>query len=130
MRALVVEDSPTTAEALALLLSMHGHEVTVARSVEEGLELGRAIRPDCAILDHYLLERTGLDLLRCMRSEDWGRNLNVVIATAAQEAECAELIRSYTALGAAVLRKPYQPAELLALLRAGNDQQTEKTKEA
>ena len=51
---LIVEDDQPFAEALASALRLEGHEVLVAGSADEGVELGLTHRPDVVIADWVL----------------------------------------------------------------------------
>jgi CheY-like chemotaxis protein len=50
-RILVVEDDDNTAESLALLLRLHGHEVHIARDGNAALVEARSWRPEVVFLD-------------------------------------------------------------------------------
>ena len=53
-RILIVEDDRPFADALAFALRPAGHEVSVAVSAKEGIELGLADHPDVVIADWML----------------------------------------------------------------------------
>src|SRR5204862_964918 len=50
-RVLIVEDDDDTAEAYRLLLTLLGHDVTIAADGRAGLEAVRASRPAVALID-------------------------------------------------------------------------------
>lgn len=50
-RCLVIEDHVDTAESLALLLRLIGHEVEVAFDAAQGLETARGFRPEVILCD-------------------------------------------------------------------------------
>ena len=51
LRVLLVEDHADCAESMALLLSMHGHDVRVARDGQAALDEAVADQPDVVLLD-------------------------------------------------------------------------------
>jgi CheY-like chemotaxis protein len=51
MHILVVDDYPTTAESLALLLRLYGYQVTVALDGWTARRLAQAGRPDVVLCD-------------------------------------------------------------------------------
>ena len=53
-RILIVEDDRPFADALAFALRPAGHDVLVAASAEEGIEIGLTGRPDVVIADWML----------------------------------------------------------------------------
>jgi CheY-like chemotaxis protein len=66
LRILLVEDHADTAEAMADLLGLSGHKVTVARSVGEGLAAAEAAAGgfDLVLSDLGLPDGSGQDLMR------------------------------------------------------------------
>jgi len=66
---LVVDDSPSIRYALSDLLNLHGYKVNVVGTVQEGLEAARAGRYDIAVIDYYLQEATGDELVRQFMQE-------------------------------------------------------------
>jgi len=68
LRILLVEDHPDTAEAMADLLRLMGHEVTVAGSVTEGLATAEAMQAaggiGLVVSDLGLPDGSGQDLMR------------------------------------------------------------------
>ena len=63
-RVLVVDDSDDTAEMLAELLRLHGHDVAVARAGLEALTLVSQFTPEVALLDIALPGMDGCELAR------------------------------------------------------------------
>ncbi len=51
LRVLLVEDNPETAESLAFLISMCGHEVRVAQDGVAALHEAQGAKPDVVLLD-------------------------------------------------------------------------------
>lgn len=68
MLILLVEDHEDTSRAMATLLRFSGHEVLVAASGQEALELHtNDTRPiDCAVVDLGLPDTTGTELMRSL----------------------------------------------------------------
>lgn len=50
-KILIVDDSPTETHVLKTMLEKHGHEVAIATTGEEGLELAQANGPDVILMD-------------------------------------------------------------------------------
>jgi DNA-binding NtrC family response regulator len=63
-RVLVVEDSDSLRETLALVLSAHGYSIEVAKSAEEALPLIRTQNFQCILADFKLPEKNGIELLK------------------------------------------------------------------
>lgn len=66
LRLLVVEDEPDTAELLASLLELRGHQVMVATTVETALALAGASTFDLVVSDVGLPDATGYQLMQTL----------------------------------------------------------------
>lgn len=66
---LVVDDNADAADSLALLLQLNGHEVRVARSGPEGLDVARQWQPRALLLDLGLPGLDGYAVARMLRQE-------------------------------------------------------------
>ena len=67
-RVLVVDDNVDSAETVAMLVSMWGHEVEVAHGGVEGIEKAFAFAPDTVLLDVGLPGIDGYEVARRLRS--------------------------------------------------------------
>src|SRR5690606_23059102 len=68
-RILVVDDIADIANSFARLLEVAGHNVFIAYSAQEALELARNHHPSVAFLDMMMPETDGLELARTLRDE-------------------------------------------------------------
>src|SRR5262249_19815899 len=68
-RVLIVEDDADTAESLAVLLRLWGHDVTVCRSAPEALEVAPAYAPQAVLLDIGLPGMDGWEVARQLRRQ-------------------------------------------------------------
>ncbi|CAN5909206.1 hypothetical protein BH23ACT10_BH23ACT10_20580 [soil metagenome] len=59
---LLVEDDPSTSEAVSLALEGFGHRVDTAATGDEALDRWRCGRPDLVLLDVMLPGRDGLEV--------------------------------------------------------------------
>jgi PAS domain S-box-containing protein len=80
-RILVVDDNTDSADSLAMLLHMLGHEVKTANDGASALEAAVEFRPDVAILDIGLPKVSGYDLAKQIREQPWGRDVVLVALT-------------------------------------------------
>ena len=72
LKVMIAEDDLLMADMLEDVLVQNGYEVCgIARTVEEGVELGDRCKPDLAILDIRLAEGgLGMDIAARMQSTD------------------------------------------------------------
>ncbi len=80
-RILVVEDERALRQASEIALTRQGYTVLAASGGLEGLELARKELPDLILLDLLMPAPTGLDVLRTLRAEEWGRSIPVLVVS-------------------------------------------------
>jgi two-component system cell cycle response regulator CtrA len=68
MRVLLIEDEPTTATAIELMLTTEGFNVYSTDLGEEGLDLGKLYDYDIILLDLNLPDMHGYDVLKKLRT--------------------------------------------------------------
>jgi CheY-like chemotaxis protein len=72
-RVLVVEDNVDIRESLRLLLGLWGHEVLLAETGDDGLELALREKPDVALIDIGLPGLDGYEVAQRIRGQAAGR---------------------------------------------------------
>jgi CheY-like chemotaxis protein len=77
-RVLVVDDNVDSAETMAEILKMWGHDVHTAHDGPGALEAARAHRPDAVLLDLGLPTMDGFETARRLRQEGLGSLLVAV----------------------------------------------------
>ncbi len=114
LRMLVVDDNGDSAESLALLLSLAGHETHVAHTGPEALDRADALRPDAVLLDLGLPGLNGYEVCRRLRAVAWAREIPILAITGWGQADDRQ--RSKDAGFDGHLVKPVVFGELTALL--------------
>jgi CheY-like chemotaxis protein len=82
LRVLVVDDLPDSAESLARLLALMGHEALFVTRASEALDVARQLRPHLVFLDLGMPEIDGFELARRFRAEFGFEALRLVALTA------------------------------------------------
>ncbi|HLZ46961.1 MAG TPA: ATP-binding protein [Gemmatimonadales bacterium] len=80
-KVLVVDDNLDSADSLAMLLRMMGHDVQTSNDGEDALREAAAFQPHVAILDIGLPKMNGYDLAREIRAQPWAREIVLVALT-------------------------------------------------
>jgi len=80
-RILVVDDNEDSAESLALVLGLMGHEVRTAHDGNQGFASACEFRPELVFLDVGLPLRNGYEVARAIRAEEWGKSVFLVALT-------------------------------------------------
>lgn len=115
-RVLVVEDSPTQAQQLTLILKSAGFETETAYDGQSGFERFNQGEFDIVLSDVVMPGMDGYELCKKIKADPKGRNCPVVLLTALNELK--DLIEGMRSGADNFLTKPYEPAFLLA--RIGN----------
>ncbi|SDC73410.1 hypothetical protein SAMN05216345_103485 [Cupriavidus sp. YR651] len=69
-RILIVDDSPDSADSMAALLTVLGHEARPAYNGMEALALARSFAPDVVLLDLEMPDMSGFEVLAALRADD------------------------------------------------------------
>jgi CheY-like chemotaxis protein len=80
-RVLVVDDNRDSAESLALILSLQGHESRCVHDGREALSTGGTYEPDVVILDIGMPGLNGYETARLIRAQPWGRDVTLIAVT-------------------------------------------------
>ena len=115
-RVLIVDDNVDSAESLAELLTVCGHEVRTAHDGLAGVAAAEAFRPDVVVMDLGMPKLNGYEAARRIRSEAWGVAVVLVAQTGWGSAE--DRRKSRDAGFDQHLVKPVDPAAMLKLLAA------------
>ena len=80
-RVLIADDNQDGALTLATYLRLEGHEVLVAHTGVQALEMATEHRPQVCVLDIGMPGLTGLEVAERIRREPWGRRMMLVAVT-------------------------------------------------
>lgn len=81
LRILVVDDNRDNARSLAMLLEVLGNEVMIANDGLSAVDAAQRMRPALILLDLGLPEIDGYEVCRRIRTQDWGRGMEIVALT-------------------------------------------------
>ena len=118
MQVLIVDDSKIALISLKALLTENGYEVLTASHGKEGLEVLEQ-HPSCRaiISDWEMPEMNGIEFCRAVRGQDRTGYIYFLLLTSHNQAD--ETVQGLSAGADDFITKPYNPAEVLARLRAG-----------
>ena len=114
MRVLVVDDSAVIRDLITVNLELEGLEVVGCADGEEALRLVREVRPDVITMDVVMPRLNGLDAAERLRADPETAHIPIVVVTA--RAGQADLDRAREIGVEGYLTKPFEPAELVALV--------------
>ena len=114
MRVLLIEDEPTTAKAIELMLTTEGFNVYSTVLSEEGLDLGKLYDYDIILLDLNLPDMHGYDVLKKLRVA----KVQTPVLILSGIAEMDSKIRSFGFGADDYVTKPFHRDELVARIHA------------
>ncbi len=115
-RLLVVDDEVNLLRAVAAMLRAEGYEVTTARSAREALtHVARSV-PDLVVSDIRMPGMDGYQLARSLRDSPRTSLVPIVFLTAKGGTE--DRVEGFRTGVDAYLTKPFEPEELLAVIRS------------
>jgi DNA-binding response OmpR family regulator len=94
-KIVIVEDEKSLAEIYKTRLEMLGYICFVAHEGIEALALIEKERPSLVLLDLMMPKIAGAQVLQIMRSNEWGKDIKVLIITNLNESEAPAGLRSF-----------------------------------
>ncbi len=79
-KILIVEDEESLAGALTLKLD-DNFEVLAAKNGEDGLAVALKAHPDLILLDIVMPKMDGIEMLKKLRADEWGKKVEVIVLT-------------------------------------------------
>ncbi len=94
---LVVEDEEVLRRLLSTKLRTEGYTVVEADNGRHGLEMATQHHPDLTHLDIIMPSMNGVDMLKLLRQDAWGKTAHVILLTNLRDAEGIEEAKDYGA---------------------------------
>ena len=113
MRILVVDDDAPSVKMISFLLREEGYDVVSADNGSAALELLEREPPDLALLDVMMPHMDGFEVCRRIR-----QRMDVPIIFLSAKGETADKVAGLQLGADDYLAKPFEPAELLARVKA------------
>jgi len=113
---LLCDDESVLRTLVRATLESDDYSIVEASDGEESLELARRFRPHIIVLDMMMPGRSGLDVLRELRSDPELADIPVVMLTA--RARPADRDTALEAGADRYLAKPFSPLELISVVES------------
>jgi DNA-binding response OmpR family regulator len=78
---LIVDDESSLRKAMGEKLFLSGFEIFEAGDGNEGMEIALSKHPNLILLDILMPKVDGIEMLKMLRADEWGKNVPVVILT-------------------------------------------------
>ena len=114
-KVLLIEDEPNIIEAIRFLLSRDGWSVHTHANGADAVEKVNRVAPDLLVLDMMLPGRSGMDILRDLRSNPATEGLPVLMLTARGQTRDRDMAEKAGANP--FMTKPFSNTEVLEAVR-------------
>lgn len=86
-KVLIVEDEKSLLDLIAEKFSSEGFTIFKAKDGIEGLAMSFKNHPDMILLDVIMPKMNGMEMLKHLRNDKWGKNVQVMLLTNLSTAE-------------------------------------------
>ncbi|PCI29866.1 hypothetical protein COB52_02085 [Candidatus Kaiserbacteria bacterium] len=80
-RILIIEDEDAYGDLLEIKLVREGYAISRARNGKEGLTMALQEHPRIILLDLKMPKADGVEVLKLLRGDSWGKDVEVMILT-------------------------------------------------
>ncbi len=123
-RVLVVDDERHIVRLVQVNLERHGYQVLTAYDGVECLEKARSEKPDLIVLDVMMPRLDGFQALQQLKDDPQTKDIPVIMLTA--RAQDRDVLAGYTYGADLYLTKPFNPLELISLVKRVFESQEEQ----
>lgn len=116
-KILIADDEEANRMLLRAILSSRGHELLEASDGEEALRVARRERPDLVILDLFMPNTDGHQVVRALRSDPTTAFTQVALYTASEPDAAMRDFMSYSRIEQ-IIPKPSDPEDVLRIVEA------------
>ncbi|MBU1147493.1 MAG: response regulator [Candidatus Omnitrophica bacterium] len=114
-RILLVDDESDIVALTKNRLEANNYEVITAQSGKEALEKAKNHKPDLVLLDIIMHDMDGYEVCKKLKAGEETQDISVVFFTASSSSDLEKKCREIGAAG--FIQKPYEPGELLELVK-------------
>jgi two-component system, response regulator, stage 0 sporulation protein F len=116
MKIAIVEDDQAISMMYRIKFESEGYTVDTAENGKVGLDLIQKMTPDIVLLDLMMPEMNGEEMLKILRTKDWGKDLKVVILTNMGETEAPPTLKELN-VSAFILKADMTPRQVADLVK-------------
>ncbi len=113
---LIVDDDEQLVNVVEVVLKREGYYITRAQTARDALEFLKVGRPDLVIIDMALPDMDGAALCRTLRDHSHTAKIPILFLTSLSATH--SVVDAFESGGDDYIRKPFQPRELAARVRA------------
>lgn len=111
-RVLCIEDEFEMSQLMDMILSRHGHHVTLASTGREGLELLEQVQPEIILLDLMMPDLDGWEIYQQLKAQQTTAHIPVIIVSARAQASEKTMALKVAQVDDYIV-KPFNPTQLV-----------------
>lgn len=116
MKIAIIEDDSAISMMYRIKFESEGFTVETAENGKVGLELIEKMSPDIVLLDLMMPEMNGDELLKILRTKEWGKNLKVIVLTNMGESEVPTSMKEL-GVSAVILKADLTPRQVADMVK-------------
>lgn len=117
----IVEDDIAISQMYRIKFEVEGYTVETAENGQLGLKLIEEMQPDIVLLDLMMPVMDGLELLKIVRSEPWGKDIIFIILTNMGEQEAPDELKDYN-IDSFIVKAEMTPKQVAKFVKSRLDQ--------
>lgn len=90
----IIEDDPVISQMYRMKFEADGFDVQLANNGKIGVELVEKFHPDIILMDLQMPEMNGVDALKVIRKNGWGKDIPTIILTNLGQEEAPKELNS------------------------------------
>lgn len=112
----IIEDDPVINQMYRMKFEADGFDVHMADDGKRGVEIVEQTRPDIILLDLQMPQMNGVEALTTIRSNDWGKDIPVLILTNLGEEEAPKEIKDLN-ISSYIVKAALTPKQVVAKVK-------------
>ena len=112
----IIEDDPLINQMYRMKFEADGFEVYMADDGKRGVDIVKSAQPDIILLDLQMPVMNGVEALTEIRSQDWGKNIPVLILTNLGEEEAPAEIKDLD-ISSYIVKAALTPRQVVARVK-------------
>ena len=112
----IIEDDAAISQMYRMKFEAEGYKVDTAENGKLGLGLCEQMKPDIILLDLMMPEMNGDEMLKRLRTADWGKNIKVIILTNMGEQEAPVSLKDLN-VEAFIVKAEMTPRQVAELVK-------------
>ncbi|MDN5819672.1 MAG: response regulator transcription factor [bacterium] len=116
----IIEDDPVINQMYRMKFEADGFNVQLANNGKRGVAMVETFQPDMILLDLQMPEMDGEAALKVIRSNDWGKDIPVIVLTNLGEEEAPKSLREM-GIHSYIVKADLTPRQVVARVKEALD---------